>query len=88
MFNIQSNLCTTATLGTPKKWPLLRGGRYSKGPPIKLVWIWDAFGSGWLLLTGGRYSEVAVRFDCIQIQRKLLNVIADLYLTVIKHLQF
>jgi len=39
---------------------LLRGGRYSKGPPIKLVWIWDVWGSGWPLLTGGRYSEVAV----------------------------
>jgi len=59
-WNIQSNLCTTATLGTPKKRPLFRGGRYLEGPPIKLVWIWDVWGSGWPLLTGGRYSEVAV----------------------------
>ena len=58
--SIQSNLCTTATLGTPKKRPLLIGGRYSKGPSIKLLWIWDVWGSGWPLLTGGRYSEVAV----------------------------
>jgi hypothetical protein len=28
--NIQSNLCTTATLGDTKKWPLFRGGRYSE----------------------------------------------------------
>jgi hypothetical protein len=27
-------------------------------PPIKLVLIWDVWGSGWPLLTGGRYSEV------------------------------
>jgi hypothetical protein len=44
----------------PKKRPLFRGGRYSEGPPIKLVWIWDVWGSGWPLLTGGGYSEVAV----------------------------
>jgi hypothetical protein len=49
-----------ATLGTPKKQPLFRGGRYSEGPPIKLVWIWDVWGLGWPLLTGGYYSEVAV----------------------------
>jgi hypothetical protein len=39
---------------------LLRGGRYSKGPFIKLGWIWDVWGSGWPLLTGGRCSEVAI----------------------------
>ncbi len=44
----------------PQKGPLFRGGRYSEGTPIKLVWIWDVWGSGWPLLTGGRYSEVAV----------------------------
>ena len=49
MFNIQSNLCATATLGTPKKRPLLRRGRYSKGPPIKLVLNWDVWGR---LVTG------------------------------------
>ncbi len=31
---IQSNLCTTTTLGTPKKWPLCRGGRYTEGDQI------------------------------------------------------
>ncbi len=54
------NLCTTATLGTPKKWPLFRGGRYSEVPPIKLVLISDVWGSDWPLLTGGRCSEVVV----------------------------
>jgi hypothetical protein len=29
-FNIQSNLCTAATLETPKKWPLFPGGRYTE----------------------------------------------------------
>jgi hypothetical protein len=54
---IQSN---QDTLGTPKKRPLFRAGRYSEVPPIKLVWIWDVWVSGWPLLTGGRYSEVVV----------------------------
>ena len=27
-FKLQSNLCTTTTLGTGKKWSLLTGGRY------------------------------------------------------------
>jgi hypothetical protein len=57
---LQSNLCTTAILGTPKKWPLLSCGCYSKVPPIKLVLILDVWGSGWSLLTGGRCSEVVV----------------------------
>ncbi len=57
---VQSNLCTTATLGTPKKRPLYRGGRYSEVPPIKLVLIWYVWGSDWPLLTGGRCSEVVV----------------------------
>jgi hypothetical protein len=57
---IQSNLSTTATLGTPKKRPLFRGGRYSEFSPIKLQLVWDVWGSGWPLLTGGRCSEVAV----------------------------
>jgi hypothetical protein len=29
-FLIQSNLYTTTSLGTQKKWPLFRGGRYSE----------------------------------------------------------
>ncbi len=57
---IQSNLSTMATLGTPKKRPLFRGGRYLEFSPIKLQLIWDVWGSGWPLLTGGRCSEVAV----------------------------
>jgi hypothetical protein len=57
---IQSNLYTTATLGTPKKRPLFRGGRYSEFSPIKLQLVCDVWGSGWPLLTGGRCSEVAV----------------------------
>ncbi len=32
ILQIQSNLCTTATLGTPKKWPLFRGW------PLFRVW--------------------------------------------------
>ena len=31
---VKSNLCTTTTLGTPKKWPLFRGGCYSEVPSI------------------------------------------------------
>ncbi len=33
---IQSNLCTTTTLGTKKKWSLFWGGRYSEGQSVKL----------------------------------------------------
>jgi hypothetical protein len=51
---VQSNLSTTATLGTPKKRPLFRGGRYPQFSPIKLQLVWDVWGSGWPLLTGGR----------------------------------
>jgi hypothetical protein len=59
-FKLQSNLSTTATLGTPKKRPLYRGGRSLKVFQSKLVLklIWPDF--VWPLLTGGRYSEVAV----------------------------
>ncbi len=53
-FKVQTNLCTTASLETPKKWPLFRGGSCSEVPPIKLVLLWDFWGSGWPLLTGGR----------------------------------
>ena len=31
VLSVQSNLCTTATLGTPKKWPLFRGWPLFKG---------------------------------------------------------
>jgi hypothetical protein len=57
---LQSNLSTTATLGTPKKWPLYRVGRSLQVFQSKLVLkvAWPDL--GWPLLTGGRYSEVAV----------------------------
>ena len=57
---LQSNLSTTATLGTPKKWPLYRGGRSVEGFQSKLVskLAWPDFVRP--LLTGGRCSEVAV----------------------------
>jgi hypothetical protein len=49
-----------ATLGTPKKQPLYRGGRYSEVPPINPVFIWDVWGSVWPMLTGGHCLEVVV----------------------------
>jgi hypothetical protein len=58
VINYKSTLCTTATLGAPKK--LFRGGLYSEVPPIKLVLILNAGGSDWSLLTGGNCSEVVV----------------------------
>ncbi len=53
-------LYTTATLGTPKKWPLYRGGRSVEGFQSKLVskLAWPHFVRP--LLTGGRLSEVAI----------------------------
>ena len=58
--HIQSNLSTTATLGTPKKWPWYRVGLSLQVFQSKLVLkvAWPDL--GWPLLTGGRYSEVAV----------------------------
>jgi hypothetical protein len=57
---LQSNLSTTATLGTPKKWPLYRVGWslqvFQSKLLLKVAWP----DLGWPLLTGGRYSEVAV----------------------------
>jgi hypothetical protein len=60
ILKLQSNLSTTATLGTSKKWPLYRGGRSVEGFQSKLVskLEWPDFVRP--LLTGGRYSEVAV----------------------------
>jgi hypothetical protein len=59
-YKIQSNHCTTANLGTQKKWPLYRGGCSVEGFQSKLVskLAWPEF--AWPLLTGGRYSDVAV----------------------------
>jgi len=58
MMYVQSNLCTAATLGTQKLWPLLTGGRYSEVPLCykqgkrehKIVVAVDK----WLLFGGGR----------------------------------
>jgi hypothetical protein len=37
--NIQSNLCTTTTLGTGKKWSLFKGGHYSEGQAVKNMFL-------------------------------------------------
>jgi hypothetical protein len=68
---IQSNLSTTATLGTAKKWPLYRGGRSVEGFQSKLVskLAWPDFVRP--LLTGGRYSEVAVNTGLTDIKKML-----------------
>jgi hypothetical protein len=34
-FLVQSNLCTTTTLGIWKKWSLFKSGRYSEGQTVK-----------------------------------------------------
>jgi hypothetical protein len=62
---MQSNLCTTATLGTTKKWPLFRGWPlfrvWSKILGKVIVRLVGPLGDlGQLLLTGGHCSEVAV----------------------------
>jgi hypothetical protein len=57
--SIQSNLGTTTTLWTPNKLSFFRGVHYSEVSPIKLVFIWVSWGSGWLLLTGGHCSELS-----------------------------
>jgi hypothetical protein len=57
---IQSNLCTTASLGTQKNWPLFKGGRYPGADREKLLYTLSGWGLGRSLLTGGRCSEVAV----------------------------
>ena len=57
---VQSNLSTTATLGTPKKWPLYRGGRSVEGFSIKigikisLAGLCPAVVDRWPLFRGGR----------------------------------
>ncbi len=69
------NPCATTTLGTPKKWPLCRGGRYSEFPPIKLVLTLDVWGSGWSLLTVGRCSEVANNTGVPVVMKILVNFV-------------
>jgi hypothetical protein len=36
--DIQSNLCTTASLGTQKNWPLFKSGRYPGADREKLLY--------------------------------------------------
>ncbi len=55
---LQSNLCTTTTLGTPNLWPLLTGGRCSEVGLCYEVSNWDfkmvvAVGN-WSLFGGSR----------------------------------
>jgi hypothetical protein len=57
---VQSNLCTTASLGTQKNWPLFKSGRYPGADHEKLLYTLAGWGLGRSLLTGGRCSEVAV----------------------------
>jgi hypothetical protein len=57
--DVQSNLCTTATLGTRKTWPLCRG-LYEKDQWL-VGFRLAVRAADWPLLTGGRYSEVVVR---------------------------
>jgi hypothetical protein len=59
--NLQSNLCTTTTLGTQKEWPLLTGvtgGRCSE--VIYVIKASQGTKKWWSLWTGGRYSEMVV----------------------------
>ena len=56
--NIQSNLCTTATLGTPKKWPLFRG--WSKILSKLIVGLVGKRIKTGHYFTGGSCSEVAI----------------------------
>jgi hypothetical protein len=61
ILNLQSNLCTTATLGTPKKWPLFKGWPLFRGWSKILGSLFIRAGdSGRSSLTGDRCSEVAV----------------------------
>ncbi len=57
-YDIQSNLCTTSTLGTQKLWPLLTGGRSSEVPLCYKQDKWDhkivVVVDKWSLFTGGR----------------------------------
>ncbi len=71
---LQSNLSTTATLGTPKKWPLYRVGRSLQVFQSKLVLKVAWPGLGWPLLTGGRYSEVAVNTGLTVHQKIVLGL--------------
>jgi hypothetical protein len=78
VFVIQSNLCTTATLGTPKKWPLFRGW------PLFRVWskilgkvIIGLVGQG---IWAGRCWQVAVvqRWSLAQVWLYWQNLLTPL----------
>jgi hypothetical protein len=58
--DMQSNLCTTASLGTQKNWPLFENGHYPGADCEKLLYTLVGWGSGRSLLTGDRCLEVAV----------------------------
>ena len=57
-FEVQSNLCTTTTLGTPNLWPLLTGGRCSEVALCNKNRKWDTkivvAVDKWSLFGGGR----------------------------------
>jgi hypothetical protein len=57
---VQSNLCTTASLGTQKNWPLFKSGRYPGADREKLTYALAGCGLGGSLLTVGLCLEVAV----------------------------
>ena len=55
---MQSNLCTTTTLGTLKFWPLMTDGRCSK--VVNIIKIEIGPFKWWPLQAGDHYSEVSV----------------------------
>ncbi len=62
---VQSNLCTTTTLGTQNLWPLLTGSRCSE---VTLSYkINNGTPKWWSLLTSGRYLEVVVN-SCLTVR--------------------
>jgi hypothetical protein len=54
-FHVQSNLCTTTTLGTQNLLPLWTGGHCSEVALCYEDLNWDS------IMAGGRYLEVVVR---------------------------
>jgi hypothetical protein len=83
-FLLQSNLSTTATLGTPKKWPLYTGDRSVEVFQWKLLCNLVKQALGRPLLTGGRYSEVVVNtgltvYSDVKLLRKADQKIKNLF---------
>ena len=90
---IQSNLSTTATLGTPKKWPLFKGwgigGRYSQlitikfwklGLKLAVVDRWPLFKGGLTGLTVPIFNFLSVCLSpCLPVS---LHVCLSVYLLV------